>query len=44
MINGVVADDGEHQVWAMMRSGLGAGLQDPIDLDEKARLPRRTSS
>jgi hypothetical protein len=31
--NGLVADDGERQCWATIRSGLGAGLQEPIDLD-----------
>ncbi len=30
--NGLVADDGERQTWATIRSGLGAGLQHPIDL------------
>jgi hypothetical protein len=29
----LVADDGERQTWATIRSGLSAGLQDPIDLD-----------
>src|SRR5207237_10811502 len=32
-VNGPVADDGEQQTWAMIRSGLSAGLQQPIDLD-----------
>jgi hypothetical protein len=27
--NGLVADDGERQCWATIRSGLSAGLQDP---------------
>jgi hypothetical protein len=31
--NGMVADDGQRQVWATIRSGLSAGLQQPIDLD-----------
>jgi hypothetical protein len=31
--NGLVADDGQRQTWATIRSGLSAGLQDPIDLD-----------
>ena len=31
--NGLVADDGERQCWATIRSGLGAGLQEPIGLD-----------
>ncbi|MDQ6674424.1 MAG: DUF4158 domain-containing protein [Chloroflexota bacterium] len=35
--NGLVGDDGERQCWATIRSGLGAGLQQPIDLDASAR-------
>ena len=35
MRTGLVADDGQRQCWATIRSGLSAGLQDPIDLDEK---------
>ncbi len=31
--NGLVADDGARQCWATIRSGLSAGLQQPIDLD-----------
>jgi hypothetical protein len=31
--NGVVTADGERQTWATIRSGLGAGLQQPIDLE-----------
>ena len=30
--NGLVNDDGERQCWATIRSGLGAGLQEPIDV------------
>jgi hypothetical protein len=30
--NGLVADDGQRQCWATIRSGLCAGLQQPIDL------------
>ena len=33
LLNGLVADDGDRQCWATIRSGLSAGLQDPIDLD-----------
>jgi hypothetical protein len=33
VLNGLVADDGDRQCWATIRSGLGAGLQQPIDLD-----------
>ena len=33
--NGLVADDGERQCWATIRSGLGAGLQEPVDLNAK---------
>jgi hypothetical protein len=32
--NGLVADDGERQTWSTIRSGLSAGLQQPIDLDD----------
>lgn len=31
--NGLVTDDGARQCWATIRSGLGAGLQETIDLD-----------
>ena len=41
LANGLVADDGERQWWATIRSGLGAGLQEPIDLDAQGRAPRR---
>jgi hypothetical protein len=34
--NGLVADDGARQCWATIRSGLSAGLQQPIDLDGRA--------
>ena len=30
--NGLVADDGERQCWATIRSGLSAGLQEPVNL------------
>jgi hypothetical protein len=30
--NGLVADDGKRQCWATIRSGLSAGLLEPIDL------------
>jgi hypothetical protein len=39
--NGLVADDGERKCWATMRSGLSAGLQDAIDLDDRPRSLRR---
>jgi hypothetical protein len=32
--NGVIADDGERQTWATIRSGLSAGLHEPVDLDD----------
>ena len=32
-LNGLLGDDGDRQCWATIRSGLGAGLQEPIDLD-----------
>jgi hypothetical protein len=35
--NGLVADDGPRQCWATIRSGLSAGLQQPIDLDADDR-------
>ena len=35
--NGMVGDDGERQCPATIRSGLSAGLQQPIDLDARAR-------
>jgi hypothetical protein len=31
--NGLVGDDGQRQCWATIRSGLGAGLLRPIDLE-----------
>jgi hypothetical protein len=33
--NGLVGDDGERQTWATIRSGLGSGLQRPVDLDAR---------
>ena len=33
--NGLVADDGERQCWATIRSGLSAGLQKPADLNAR---------
>jgi hypothetical protein len=35
--NGLVADDSARQCWATIRSGLGSGLQQPIDLDADHR-------
>lgn len=37
--NGLVADDGSRQCWATIRSGLSAGLQQPVDLvaDDRRR-------
>ena len=32
--NGLVADAGQRQGWATIRSGLSAGLREPIDLDD----------
>ena len=39
--NGLVSDpkDGPRKTWATIRSGLGAGLQQPIDLDADHRPP-----
>jgi hypothetical protein len=39
--NGLVADDGPRQCWATIRSGLGAGLLRPVDLDADDRPPAR---
>jgi hypothetical protein len=39
--NGLVRDDGARQTWATIRSGLGAGLREPIDLDADDRPPVR---
>ena len=39
--NGLVADDGQRQTWATIRSGLSAGLQQPVDLDADDRPPIR---
>ena len=39
--NGLVADDGQRQFWATIRSGLGAGLQQPVDLDADRHSPSR---
>ena len=33
--NGLVADDGQRQCWATIRSGLGAGLREPVDLNRR---------
>ncbi len=41
--NGLVADDGVRQCWATIRSGLGKGLLEPIDLDIDEGAPRRRS-
>jgi hypothetical protein len=38
--NGLVADDGQRQCWATIRSGLSKGLQQPKDLDADERPPR----
>ena len=32
--NGLVADDGERQTWATIRSGLSKGLLEPKDLED----------
>jgi hypothetical protein len=39
--NSLIADDGQRQCWATIRSGLGAGLQQPIDLGADDRPPAR---
>ena len=40
--NGLVSDprDGPRKTWATIRSGLSAGLRQPIDLDAEERSPR----
>jgi hypothetical protein len=35
--NGLVAGNGRRQAWATIRSGLCAGLQNPVDLDDRTR-------
>jgi hypothetical protein len=40
--NGLVRDDGARQCWATIRSGLSAGLQEPIDWTDNQRLGGRT--
>jgi hypothetical protein len=42
--NGLVSDDGQRPTWATIRSGLGAGLRAPLDLDAADRPPRRRRS
>jgi hypothetical protein len=37
--NGLVGDDGPRQTWATIRSGLSAGLREPIGLDAGDRPP-----
>jgi hypothetical protein len=37
VLNGLVGDDGDRQCWATIRSGLSAGLREPIDLDAEDR-------
>jgi hypothetical protein len=41
--NGLVSDpkDGPRKTWATIRSGLGTGLREPIDLDTDDRPPVR---
>lgn len=39
-VNGLVADDGERQTWATIRSGLSAGLNDSADLSGGAHSAR----
>ena len=41
LANGLVAADGERQCWATIRSGLGAGLREPIDLEAERKKRRR---
>jgi len=39
--NGLVTADGQRRCWATIRSGLGSGLQQPIDLDVDDHQTRR---
>ena len=39
--HGLVADGGERQCWATFRSGFGASLPRPLDLDADDRPPRK---
>jgi hypothetical protein len=39
--NGLVADDGQRQTWAIIRSGLSTGLLRPVDLDAEDGPPGR---
>ena len=41
VVNGLVADDGERQSWATIRSGLSKGLQQAVDLDAVDQQPRK---
>ena len=41
LANGLVAADGERQCWATIRSGLGAGLREPIDLEAERKKRQR---
>lgn len=41
--DGLVADDGERQCWATIRSAWSAGLQQPVDLDADDRRCRGTN-
>jgi hypothetical protein len=38
---GLVANDGPRQAWATIRSGLSAGLRQPVDLDAEDEPPRK---
>ena len=42
--NGLVADDGERQCWATIRSGLGAGLQERPTSTPAAALEARLTT
>ena len=39
--NSLVADDGQRQTWATIRSGLSTGLRQAVDLDADHRVSRR---
>src|SRR5712691_11866353 len=38
-LDGLVADDGQRQCWATIRSGMDSGPQQPVDLDAEDRPP-----
>jgi putative DNA primase/helicase len=43
VLNGVVGEGGDRQRWATLRSGLGTGLQEPLDFHAHEGTKRTTS-